>query len=1088
MWFESIHPTLLGQGAEIPIYRQPLVVVVALLVSVAISIALGVAISRAFRMRDYAWKLAVIFIAMSWSSILTSVLPVKLGVDLKGGLTIVGQLVKDEDQEQVPVQQLIAKIKERLDPTGTKEIVVRALGESHIEIIIPDVEDESEADRIWDRAVSAGFLNFKIVADSQNDKSIVELAESQALRRNRDVIDSERKVRGSWVKIGRAMDKEGQRTGNYMYTPGPYHLIRDLRTGQVIPNQRSFRSDEEFTEWATSNGYGAIEILVLNDPYNVEGEDLSTVYASVDQRARPCVNFRMKSDGAKRMGRLTGRYQDRPLGIVLDNLLLSAPNINSRIQTNGTIEGEFSQQEVEDLIGILKAGKLPASINKNPVSRERVDSTIGRDLLNKGVWAIGLSFILVMVFMVVYYRFAGIVACAALIGNLVMIVAVISLIKQPLTLTGLAGLVLTVGMSVDANVLIFERIREELGKGSNLRLAIRNGFDRATVTILDANITTFITAMVLYAIGTEQIRGFCVALALGIVMSMFTAIFCARVAFEIAERQRWISKLNMMSIVGSTSFDFIGKRYVALTASIFLIVCGLVATVVLGERILGHDLRGGTTARMVFAEEHNVDEVRERLDNIDYEVNGERIEFEVSAVISDNEFAKRMFKVDSSLQPYDGEGEPPADYKTLQQLLEETFGAELAKYAVEVENVSSEPVDDNATSLNVLPSQMTPKNAEQVASANDSTPAGPVWNSATNLRDDLPADSLIAGTSEFAVIEALQDESTENQDTNETAEGSTQEGESSATDGADEDTTAQDNVPLQQYRTTKLLKFNYNVTATGIRSAMVDLARDLQVAVTEEDIVLVPADENVDPNQPSARNWEVTIVTSGENSADRLVQAVAEEYSESTYFSSLSSVGGQIARESQVKAFAAVLISLVGIVLYIWLRFQRVAFGLAAVVALVHDVLFVIGAIAVTGFISGMFGGIGFSSVRISLPVVAAFLTIIGYSLNDTIVVFDRIREVRGKNPNLTGDMINRSIGQTLGRTILTSLTTFIVVFILFIGGGDAIQGFAFALVVGVFVGTYSSIFVASPVLLWLINAGGHSDNTPPAKPAKSAT
>jgi len=185
----------------------------------------------------------------------------------------------------------------------------------------------------------------------------------------------------------------------------------------------------------------------------------------------------------------------------------------------------------------------------------------------------------------------------------------------------------------------------------------------------------------------------------------------------------------------------------------------------------------------------------------------------------------------------------------------------------------------------------------------------------------------------------------------------------------------------------------------------------------------------------------------------------------------MNSFAGSVAAEMQQSAILAMLASLVAIVAYIWFRFQRITFGLAAVVALVHDVLVVLGMVALASFAYGQgFTGLGLREFKINLPMIAAFLTIVGYSLNDTIVVFDRIREVRGKNPNLTIDMLNTSLNQTLSRTLLTSLTTLVVVGILYAWGGEGIHGFAFCLVIGVIVGTYSSIYVASPVLLWLMN------------------
>jgi SecD/SecF fusion protein len=215
-----------------------------------------------------------------------------------------------------------------------------------------------------------------------------------------------------------------------------------------------------------------------------------------------------------------------------------------------------------------------------------------------------------------------------------------------------------------------------------------------------------------------------------------------------------------------------------------------------------------------------------------------------------------------------------------------------------------------------------------------------------------------------------------------------------------------------------------------------------------------------------------------------ILDAVQSSLSETPVWPSSNKIGGQVAGDTQAMAVAAILASLLGIVIYLWIRFQRVSFGLAAVVALVHDVTITVGAVAVSYWLQNILGFAQVIEFKISLPVVAALLTIIGYSLNDTIVVFDRIREVRGKSRELTSDMVNRSVNQTLSRTLLTSGTTLIVVAILYFFGGEGVHGFAFALLVGIVVGTYSSIFVASPVLLWLMNRKSASTSKPAAKAA----
>ena len=298
---------------------------------------------------------------------------------------------------------------------------------------------------------------------------------------------------------------------------------------------------------------------------------------------------------------------------MLDGELLSAPNLLAVIRDRGQITGDFSTEEVKWLVGVLDAGTLPAALNEIPISEQRVDPTLGEATIESGKRAIGISLIAIALFMPFYYRFSGLVACFALVLNLVLVLGVMLAIGATFTLPGLAGLVLTVGMAVDANVLIFERIREELAGGSALRMAIRNGFGRATRTIVDANLTTLITAIVLYVIGKDQLRGFAVTLILGIGMSMFTAIFCSRVIFDIAEKRRWITKLGMMRLLGKTNIDFIGKRYIAAVFSLALIGIGLYGVFLRGPNLFDIDFRGGVKVEAVFVEPTDDAAVRETL-------------------------------------------------------------------------------------------------------------------------------------------------------------------------------------------------------------------------------------------------------------------------------------------------------------------------------------------------------------------------------------------------------------------------------------------------------------------------------------------
>ena len=371
--------------------------------------------------------------------------------------------------------------------------------------------------------------------------------------------------------------------------PGPYRvdvsqsILRNSKTGELlsVPPEAS---GDALADWVAEQGLPGIETLLIINPYlNVTGEDLAFASSTFDSNGSPAVSFTLTDSGSNRFYALTtdnapSGTQYQQLGIVLDDVLLSAPRLNEAIRSKGQITGNFTREEVDDLVKILKAGQMPAALNKFPIAENQISATLGEDTINKGIYAITVSMLLVLVFILFYYRFIGVIACIALIMNLALILMTMVFINQPLTLPGLAGLVLTVGMSVDANVLIFERIREELKKGAAARMAVRNGFAKATVTIVDANLTTLITAIVLYAIGTDQIRGFAVTLILGILFSMFSAIYVSRTLFNLSEKLGFLS-LNMSDsvntfrakVAGESGLDFIGKSRMMLTISAVLI-------------------------------------------------------------------------------------------------------------------------------------------------------------------------------------------------------------------------------------------------------------------------------------------------------------------------------------------------------------------------------------------------------------------------------------------------------------------------------------------------------------------------------------
>ncbi len=672
MPFDLNLPVLL---AELGTFMKALYFLGVLALVIVLPFVLGSVISKSVRMRDYWWKIgltlstiacALVILARSWNPE-TGRPEIPLGVDLKGGVILIYEVQssavvsadgRSDAEDSINMGDLVQALTNRINPSGTKEIVIRPYGDRQVEIIIPEV-DPIEVERIKRLIDTAGALEFRIVANLRDHQYLLVAAEAQAEDPSRKLsrrVEVDGKPAGFWARAAKEKLSVAEVSEN---------ILRNARTGAMLDFRTLPQPDsgeQLLQDYIKKFDLDEMDVLVaVDDGVDVSGDNLGTVSAGNDDMLNPCVRFSMKGEGVSKFRVLTSENLPstdsspafyRHLGIILDERLLSFPRIITTISDNGQITGNFNQEEVDFLVGILRAGRLPATLQKVPISENQIGSMLGDDTIAKGQRAIAISLAAVLVFVLIYYRFSGFVACLALLTNLLLILGLMVMLNAPLTLPGLAGLVLTVGMSVDANVLIFERIREELARGAALRMAIRNGFSKATTTIVDANLTTLITAIVLYAIGTDQIRGFAVTLILGILMSMFTAIFCSRIIFDIAERRRWITDLRMMSIVGTTKFDFLGKRTIAIALSGVLIVMGLIAVAQRGQDMFDIDFTGGTSVTMVLKDSMGPDEVRSRI--------GEKFatldpvpQFSVNTVSVENRAEDSVFKIDADVAEVD---------------------------------------------------------------------------------------------------------------------------------------------------------------------------------------------------------------------------------------------------------------------------------------------------------------------------------------------------------------------------------------------------------------------------------------------------
>jgi SecD/SecF fusion protein len=825
------------------------------------------------------------------------------------------------EQTKVPMDKLVAAVSRRVNPGGQKEVTVRQFGLDQIEVILPEVE-QAEVEQVKRIISSAGVLEFRILANPVDP-------------RHRAAIAQARTTRGTTVR------QDGEVVA---------------RWARLDPAR--MQGDERMV---TRPGADGLEVLVMIDRFNVAGDDLSRVSADLDDATlSPSVSFLLNARGAGKFGVLTKQNLPDPanglesrLGIVLDDVLQSAPVIRSQITSSGQITGNFSQADVDFLVEVLNAGSLPAALESEPISEQRISSQLGDDTIRSASLAMLLATALVLAFMVAYYRFAGIVADLAVLMNIVLVVALMITFKVAFTLAGLAGLVLSVGMAVDANVLIYERIREELDRGAAVRMAIRNGFQRAFSTIIDSNLTTLITGIVLFAIGTDQLKGFAITLILGLLLNLFTAVFCARVVFELAERAGWLRRLSMGRLLGKTHLEFVKWAPLAAAISAGLILAGVLAAGRRGAEMFDIDFTGGTSVQVEFKEgqELPIAEVRRAVADKFQSVT-------VSAVTVGEEAADRRFKIDTSSQ----------DQDEVERLLQEAFPGRLATASIKFGDVG--------------PSQPEPPAA-------DGEPGG--------------------------LVSSVQ------------------------------------------------LTFPEKITKPAL-AAMIRKALAAEGASDAEFNLLTAEPESA--TKP-CREWD--LLTSLEvEPARRLVERIEATVAGTPLYLSANAIGGKVAGNTRVTAAYALAASLGLIVLYIWIRFQNVAFGLAAVIALAHDVLIALACLAASRFLAPVLGWALVDEFRISLDVVAALLTIVGFSINDTIVIFDRLREIRGKAKFLTAEMVDRALNQTLSRTILTSGTAFLAVLILYVLGGPGIHAFAFTVLVGIVVGTFSSLFIAAPLVLWL--------------------
>ncbi len=700
---------------------------------------------------------------------------INLGLDLKGGMHLVLRVQTEkltDDAKKDAVQRAMEILRNRIDGLGVGETVIQRQGEDQILIQLPGVTDRDKALSIIGKVAQ---LEFKLVSDDQ-------------------------------ALLSKAL-------------AGEVDAAHDLKY---------VRTDKD-----------RYPVLVEKSTA-LSGETVADARVDFDQQAfgQPRISLSFNSEGSKKFASITQKNTNRRLAIVLDGEVLSAPNIKEPILSgNAEITGMFTFDEANLLALSLRSGALPAPMQ---IEEERtVGPLLGKDSIDAGLKATIFGLLAVVIFMVIYYFASGLVADLALVCNLFIITGIMGFLnvmlpdfQATLTLPGIAGIILTLGMAVDANVLINERIREEMANGRPLQAAVTNGFNKAFTAIFDSNLTSLIAAFMLFQFGSGPIKGFAITLAIGLLSSMFTALFISRAILEFLVQKRWLKSFKSLSLLNNTKFDFIAIRHFCYAISLVIIIVGMYSFLSKKDAAYGIDFSGGQ--------------------------------------IQEYQFEKPVY-----------------------------------------------------------------------------------------------ANELRAALAENGVT----------------------------------------NFVIQQF---------------------------------EKDPTTV-------------------IVRSNDDSYDKTIETFQTKFSDNPFqILRVEKVGPVVGHALRKKALLAILFALAGILIYVGFRFKHFDFATAGVVALLHDVVVTIGILMLM-------------NRQIDLLVVTALLTIAGYSINDTIVIYDRVRENLHKLKKTTlRETLNLSVNETLSRTIITSLTSLIVVVILFFFGGEVLNTFALSLIIGFIAGIYSTIFIATPLVLAL--------------------
>ena len=918
--------------------------------------------------RNTGTALTVLTVVLGLFAFLPPSEKISLGIDLRGGTSFLIRL-KPSETDPKPItsdslDRAMEAIRNRVDSMGTAEPLIAPAPPDRVLVQLPGV-DPARIEAYREALRKVAKLEFRMVLD--NYQSI--LARKKADPDNTfidpayEIVPHLRKEAGLYQKFWSSCAK----TWN------------DSVGTQTV---------------SLPTGEDAVEEIIVSKKIEITGEKVTSAGAAIGNSGNWEIHLAFNAEGGKQFFDVTHRMAEagkqgrHPMfAILMDKVCLSAAGLTEESVARGGIEGgsaiisgNFQEKEARNIASAL------LNPLENPVSIEEersTSATLGQDAIDSGIIAGLIGAGLTVFVTLLYYRLAGIVANLALVVFCILLFGAMGMFSAVLTLPGIAGILLTLGMAIDANVLIYERLREEQAAGKSLKTALDAAYDKAFSAIFDSNLTTLITAGILFWKATGPVKGFAISLVIGVIASMFTALVVTRNLFSWGLHLGWIKKITMVDLIPATNFDFMGRRKLAVGISLAVIAGSVGIFAIRGDRNFGVDFKGGT--KLVYdvrGDRPPMDAVRGSLEKIG----------ETEAVVQEENAGTQKFltirtgdmginvaellaaKFPASKLKSRGEdrilflssGEKPAlaDFK---KVLTEFGEADSAIKEMEVDGVKYYAVS-------------------------------PAKKSATEIEQKLEAAMKSAKFKRFLENRFLFK-----------AEG-----------------------PAP--------------TLDAVRAVLVE-AKQTEATVAEE----------------KAAEGPILIVRLGKN---RITKHLEAQFPNARIQeASVEVVGAVVGKQLANNSLMAMGLGMLGILIYVTIRFEF-SFAIGALVALLHDVIITVGVFSLLGR-------------ELSLVIVGAVLTVAGYSVNDTIVVYDRIREgIRAGRTGSISSIMNASINETLSRTILTGGVTLLTTVALFFFGGPVLNDFALTILVGVLVGTYSSVFIAAPVVLWWSGRGGRDLKT----------